>query len=111
MISCNVMSLFQKTFVNFALNWNELLKLRVSITKSVEQFSNWYIGEDMNGKQQGKFSSADGHRQKYTQNSKEGIFLAHLVVICSHTHMQHNRFTTLLEFVRDHPGEQVPSER
>ena len=23
-------------------------------------------------------------------------------------HTQHNRFTALLEFVRDHPGEQVP---
>jgi len=24
------------------------------------------------------------------------------------THTQHNRFTALLEFVRDHPGEQLP---
>jgi len=27
---------------------------------------------------------------------------------CTHTHNTHNRFTALLEYVRDHPGEQVP---
>jgi len=25
-----------------------------------------------------------------------------------HTHTTHNHFTALLEYVRDHPGEQVP---
>jgi len=32
----------------------------------------------------------------------------HYSLICAtHTHT-HNRFTALLEYVRDHPGEQVP---
>jgi len=26
----------------------------------------------------------------------------------THTYTQHNRFTARLEFVQDHPGEQVP---
>jgi len=26
----------------------------------------------------------------------------------THTHTTHNHFTALLEYVRDHPGEQVP---
>jgi len=30
------------------------------------------------------------------------------LVPCAWTHTTHNRFTALLELVRDHPGEQVP---
>ena len=34
----------------------------------------------------------------------------HGVYIHTHTHT-HNRFTALLEYVRDHPGEQVPERK
>jgi len=35
--------------------------------------------------------------------------LIYILKLHTHTHTHtHNRFTALLEYVRDHPGEQVP---
>ena len=44
---------------------------------------NWYIDEDMNGEQLGKFSSAaDDHKLKYMQKVLRGYFFLFTLYIC-----------------------------
>ena len=51
------------------------------------------------------------HKKKLFKLIRNGDVLTTGIDLCvmlhTHTHT-HNRFTALLEFVRDHPGEQVP---
>ena len=48
------------------------------------------------------------HKNRLVSN--EGMHVKAITVTANliHTHNTHNRFTALLEFVRDYPGEQVP---